>query len=74
LFQTIHSAYTAIKDHKSRISYDLFTLPTADFEQLIDQALRSEAPCTLNPERINQLLRASIDETSLINALANAKK
>ncbi len=38
-FQLIREAYLTIKDLKSRVSYDLFTLPVADFDEVINQAL-----------------------------------
>ena len=47
-FQLIHDAYTAIKDHKSRVSYDLFTLPSTNFNVLLDQALHTEKALELN--------------------------
>lgn len=69
-FQLIHHAYTTIKDNKSRISYDLFTLPTANFEQLIDQALESDQSVRLNATYFNILLNASIDETTIQNTIS----
>lgn len=73
-FQVIHDAYTAIKDHRSRISYNLFALPVADFEQLIDQALHTKHPLVLSPDYINQLFVAGIDEASLLNAISSPEK
>lgn len=73
-FQLIHNAYTLIKDHNSRISYDLFTLPIANFEQLIDQALISDQPQEHTAEQFNKLLSASIDDSTILNAIASPKK
>ena len=73
-FQLIHDAYTAIKDHKSRISYDLFTLPSANFNTLLDQALHTEQDIVLNTESFKKILSVSVDETSLLNAIATPEK
>lgn len=73
-FQLIHDAYTAIKDHKSRINFDLFTLPTANFNALLDQALHTEKALELNSESFKKILSTIIDETSLLNALATPEK
>ncbi|MCK5663001.1 MAG: DnaJ domain-containing protein [Thiotrichaceae bacterium] len=73
-FQLIYDAYTAIKDHKSRISYDLFTLPSANFNALLDQALHTEQDIVLNTESFKKILSVSIDETSLLNAIATPEK
>jgi DnaJ-class molecular chaperone len=73
-FQLIHKAYTSIKDHKSRVSYALFTLPTANFNTLIDQALNTGHTIALNPKHFNQLLSASIDESIFSNFIANSEK
>ena len=73
-FQLIHDAYTAIKDHKSRLSYELFTMPTANFNAVLDQALHSEQALTLNAEVFKKILSISIDETSLLNVIATPEK
>ena len=73
-FQLIHHACTLIKDNKSRMSYDLFTLPTANFEQLIDQALETGQSVRFNAAHFNALLSASIDESTIQNALAHLEK
>ena len=73
-FQLIHDAYTAIKDHKSRISYDLFTLPSANFNALLDQALHTENVLELNSESFKKMLSVSLDETSLLNSIATSEK
>ena len=73
-FQQIHDAYTAIKDHKSRLSYELFTLPSANFGALLDQALSTEQVLGLNATSVQKILSVSIDETSLLNAIAIPEK
>lgn len=73
-FQLIHNAYTSIKDHKSRISFALFNVPDVDFDDLIDQALGTVQTFELDAEHFNKLLGASIDDTTIQNALANTEK
>ena len=73
-FQLIHKAYTSIKDNKSRVSYALFTLPTANFNGLIDQALNTEHTIELKPKHFNQLLSASIDESIFLNFITSSDK
>ncbi len=73
-FQLIHNAYSAIKDHKSRVSHALFLLPKANFDTLIDQALQTEQSANMSAEYFNQLLCASIDDTTLLNTTATPKK
>jgi DnaJ-class molecular chaperone len=73
-FQLIHDAYSAIKDHKSRVSYALFRLPEVNFDTVIEQLLQTEHTLNLSTEFVNQLLQASIDDTTLLNATATFKK
>ncbi len=73
-FQKIHDAYTAIKDHKSRLKFELFTLPSANFSALLDQALQTEHALGLNVTSVKKILSASIDETILLNTIANPEK
>ena len=73
-FQQIHAAYTAIRDHKSRISHELFTLPSANFDALLNQALHTEQALSVNAAAIKNLLSSSIDEASLHNAIATPEK
>ncbi|MDD5579918.1 MAG: DnaJ domain-containing protein [Methylobacter sp.] len=68
-FQLIHNAYTSIKDSKSRMSYALFNVPIADFEELLDQALATAQALQIKPEHFNKLLHAGIDDATLVNAL-----
>ncbi|OQK18089.1 hypothetical protein AU255_09650 [Methyloprofundus sedimenti] len=68
-FQLIHDAYTAIKDHKSRVSYDLFTLPVADFTTILDKALQTGLSGAMNAESVKKLLTISIDNASLLASL-----
>jgi curved DNA-binding protein CbpA len=64
-FQIIRDAYESIKDKKSRISYDLFTLPIANFDKLIDQALEPQEKVTFNAELFNKLLSVCIDDSTI---------
>ncbi len=73
-FQSIHHAFTLIRDKKSRVNHALFTLPVANFEQLIDQALNTDKPLELTAANFNKLLRASIDESTVLNSIASPEK
>ena len=72
-FQLIHNAYDLIKDEISRLNYELFTLPEANFDNIIDAVLRTEQQSTLDSESLKKMLIASVDD-SLLNTLANIKK
>ncbi len=73
-FQIIHSAYSAIKDQKSRLAHELFSLPDANFNQVIEQALKTEHKVSLTPANFNLLLNAAVDESTVQNAIATTKK
>jgi len=73
-FQLIHQAYLAIKDHKSRLSYELFTVPEADFNHLIDLALHAEPCKALTAEQFNALLNVSSDDSNIHHALSRTDK
>gem|GEM_PF-308262 len=74
LFQSIHDAYIAIKDLKSRISYDLFTVPSMSFDELVDQALKTTQQNTISARQLNTLLQLSIDDSTIQNAISRTKK
>ena len=73
-FQHIHNAYISIKDHKSRVSHDLFTLPTANFNTVLEQIMHTGQSITLDAESFNKILSVSIDETSLLNLFARPEQ
>jgi DnaJ-class molecular chaperone len=73
-FQLIHNAYLSIKDHKSRVSYALFNVASIDFDELIDQALFTEQTVQLTPDDFNKLLRVSVDDATLLKAIARPGK
>lgn len=73
-FQLIHDAYSSIKDHKSRISHALFTLPSADFNVVLDKVLPTEPLSHVNAESFKKLLSISIDDAGLLNAFTHAEK
>lgn len=73
-FQLIHNAFSAIKDPKSRMNYALFNMPSASFEEVINQALSTKQTLQINPEHFIKMLSASIDETTFLKAFPNPKK
>lgn len=73
-FQLIHDAYSSIKDNKSRMSYALFTIPGADFDELLDRSLDTTHTVRIKPEQFSKLLHAGIDDATFLNAMANPEK
>jgi len=73
-FQQIHDAYTSIKDHKSRVSHDLFSIPNSNFNTVLDQVLQTKQAITINSESFKKILSVSIDDTSLLNVFAKPEK
>ena len=63
-FRLIHEAYLAIKDKKARLAHQLFTLPTADFDEWVNRALHTDRPSKITTEQFRELLRASIYEAA----------
>lgn len=68
-FQLIHQAYSSIKDTRSRMEYDLFSIPVADFDGLINHALKANGECHIKPQDIVNLLAASIDDSSFLTTI-----
>lgn len=73
-FKEIHDAYISIKDDKSRLSYQLFTLPSVDFDFLVDQALQTKNSVELSAEVFQQILMASVDESHLLKITTQSEK
>lgn len=73
-FQLIHDAYVAIKDIKSRVSHDLFNLPIADFDEVIDNMLTTEHKEVLTPRDFNRLLSMSVDNSTIENSIPAIEK
>lgn len=73
-FQQIHNAFTSIKDVKSRMNYALFTMPVANFDELLDDALKTKQVSELTPELFDHLLTASIDEQSFLHLIDSSEK
>ena len=62
-FQQIHKAYDAIKDLSCRTKYELFTVPEADFNVLLEQAFSfGQAATPISADYFDKLLRAGVDE------------
>lgn len=62
-FRLIHEAYLSIKDHKSRVSYALFTLPEINFDTLTNRALQTDKNKPLTHDLFMQFLNTTVDET-----------
>lgn len=73
-FQCIHNAYISIKDRKSRVSHDLFSLPTANFNTVLEQIMHTEQSITLDAESFNKILSVSIDEANLLSSFSRSER
>ncbi|NOQ16278.1 MAG: DnaJ domain-containing protein [Methyloprofundus sp.] len=71
-FQKIHDAYTAIKDHQSRVSHELFTLPQVDFNSLLAQIIHTEQEINLDAVVLKKILSIAVEDVSLLHKIANA--
>lgn len=72
-FQLIHEAYNLIKAKRERLNYELFTLPEANFDNLIDVILQTKQSPVINLNFLKKTLLTTID-SSLSNVLANPEK
>jgi DnaJ-class molecular chaperone len=70
-FQRIHNAFTAIKDHHSRVNYELFTLPQVDFDSLLAQIMCTEQEATLDAVALRKILSIAVDDAGLLHTIAN---
>jgi len=62
-FQKIRSAYEAIKDKKSRINYELFYQPEANFDKLLARAFENGPATAIDGDSLIKLLRSGIEES-----------
>jgi len=72
-FQQIHEAFSSIKDHKSRLTYELFNLPDASFDQLLEQAFDNSLILPIAAKNFIEILRTNINEDSLLNSLKRSQ-
>ncbi|MGR9117005.1 MAG: J domain-containing protein [Gammaproteobacteria bacterium] len=73
-FQAIRSAYEAIKDHKSRISYALFNVPAVDFDEFLNRTLDVTQTINISSVQFDKLLQASTDDQALLDAIHHSDK
>lgn len=73
-FQLVHEAYRSIKDIKSRAHFALFTIPIADFDELIDVALTTKHLTVPKIKQLKEFLSVSIDDELYLNTLESMKK
>ncbi|BCG64336.1 MAG: molecular chaperone DnaJ [Methyloprofundus sp.] len=71
-FQKIHDAYTAIKDHQSRVKHELFTLPQVGFDSLLAQIMHTEQKINLDAVALKKVLSIAVEDASLLHKIANA--
>lgn len=73
-FQRIHTAYLAIKNHQSRVSYDLFTLPKVQFDDLLDHAFKAQGSLIFTPKLFKGILDSSAKSANLKNIFTEPKR
>lgn len=61
-FQQIREAYEAIKDARSRVKYQLFHQPEADFDKLLVRAFETDPISAVNGECIIKMLKSGAEE------------
>lgn len=59
-FQQIRTAFEAIKDARSRVKYQLFHRPEADFDKLLVRAFDTEPTTTVDGDCLIKLLQSSV--------------
>lgn len=55
-FQIINAAYEQIKTLEKRLKFELFNLPTANFDSLLDSAMNTGSQTDLTPELLRKLI------------------
>lgn len=73
-FQQLHAAFEAIKDKKSRVSYELFNYTEANFDVLLEQGFHTKPPLLIGTEYFEKLLRASVNDKTFQICIPDIKK
>lgn len=66
IFQSIQQAYTHIKDHHSRVSYQLFNPDSISFNDIVDEILATQPNSTLSVSALKHVLTASAIDPHLL--------
>lgn len=61
-FQQIRAAYEAIKDARSRVQYQLFHQPEADFDKLLERAFETVPATAVDGDCLIKLLQSGIED------------
>lgn len=64
-FREIQAAYESIKDHRSRIRYELFHEQSVDFDALLEQALSTDQLLKITHDQFIDLLHAGVEAIEL---------
>ncbi len=62
-FRIVRQAYEAIKDAKSRINYQLFHQPEADFDKLLERAFDIGPITAVDGNDLVKLLQAGVEDS-----------
>lgn len=68
-FHNIRDAYESINDHKSRLAHALFTLPEANFNQLVNQVMSTDQSTEVTAKHVSMLFDVSIDDEVILNSI-----
>lgn len=60
-FEKIYEAYNAIKNEKSRIKHELFSITEIRFENLLEQAFHTDKDVNIDHQCLQKMLLLSID-------------
>ena len=73
-FQQLHNAYETLKNAENRTKYALFHYLEADFNALLDQALRAVQSPVMDAGLFDKLLRAGINDAAFLAGHPNKDK
>ena len=73
-FQQIHAAFNAIKDKKSRLSYELFNYTEVNFDELLETAFHTESPVLIGTDIFDKLLQSSINDKTFLISVPDIQK
>ncbi len=60
-FQMINAAYEQIKTLEKRLKFELFNLPTTNFDSLLNPAMNTSNPPELTPQSLQKIIALTVD-------------
>ena len=62
-FQQIRGAFEAIKDARSRVKYQLFNQPEADFDKLLERAFETGPITVVDGGSLTKLFQSGVEDS-----------